>query len=85
MNKREAGKMGGLATLAKHGKEHFRAIGKLGFNAYVKKHCGGRRKSGARYLCGQGKIRDFIPGTAAELRSIHVRLFPDGLPPDPDF
>lgn len=85
MNQREAGKLGGLATLAKHGKEHFRALGRLGFNAYVKKHCGGVRKSGARWLASRGKIRPEQRGTAEELRAIHARLFPDGVPPDPEF
>jgi hypothetical protein len=85
MTPQESGRMGGLATFARHGKEHMARIGRLGFNAYVKKHCGGVRKSGARWLAGRGKIRDQVPGTAAELRALHCELFPDGPPEAPDF
>jgi hypothetical protein len=84
MTPQESGKLGGLATFRKHGKEHMARIGRLGFNAYVKKHCGGIRKSGARWLAGQGKIRGERPGTAEELRAIHAAMFPAG-GPDPEF
>jgi hypothetical protein len=84
MTPQEAGKIGGLATFRKHGKEHMARIGKAGFNAYIKKYCNNRRKAGARWLAGQGKIQDQVPGTIAELRAIHSELFPDG-PPDPEF
>lgn len=38
MIKRQAGKLGGLATYKKHGKEHMREIGKLGARAFWKKY-----------------------------------------------
>jgi hypothetical protein len=85
MTPQEAGKLGGLATFRKHGKEHMARIGKLGFNAYVKKHCGNVRKAGAQWLSSQGKIRGERPGTAAELRALHAELFPDGVVEPPDF
>ena len=33
MTKRQAGRLGGLATFKKHGREHMRRIGKLGARA----------------------------------------------------
>lgn len=36
MNKRDAGRLGGKATLAKHGKKHFSRIGKRGAQTFHK-------------------------------------------------
>jgi hypothetical protein len=38
LSKREAGRLGGLATVEKHGREHMRAIGKRGYAAAREKY-----------------------------------------------
>lgn len=46
--------MGGKVTVARHGREHLRAIGKRGFAVTVDRHWGGDRKAFIRRLVELG-------------------------------
>jgi hypothetical protein len=58
LSKAKAGRVGGRATLARHGVEHFRAIGKLGFAALARRlgYVGGSRLGALQYLTAKGKV-----------------------------
>ena len=45
-----AGRRGGLATVARHGREHMAKIGARGFARTVERHWGGDRKRFLEYL-----------------------------------
>jgi hypothetical protein len=58
LSKAEAGRLGGRATLAKYGPEHFRRLGQLGFAALARRlgYAGGSRLGALQYLTGKGKV-----------------------------
>jgi len=45
LTKAEAGRIGGMTTKKRHGIEHFRAIGRKGFQATCDRHYGGDRRA----------------------------------------
>ena len=57
--KAECGRLGGLQTKARHGTEHFRRAGKLGFAALAKQrgYFGGSRLGALKWLIRKGHIR----------------------------
>ena len=60
MTRSEAGRLGGLRTVERHGREHMSAIGRRGFAALATFQNGGR--SGAlRLLTSGGKFAPFRP------------------------
>lgn len=58
MTRQEAGRKGGLATLAKHGKEHMQEIGRKGFAATREKRFDGCTISLVKWLY---RRKDFTP------------------------
>src|SRR5262249_55520931 len=50
VTRRQAGRLGGLQTLSRHGREHMRAIGRAGFNATVARHWQGDRAGYREWL-----------------------------------
>jgi hypothetical protein len=57
------GRLGGRSTVQKHGREHMRALGKLGFAALALRlgYMGGSRRSALRRLIKAGRLRDLGP------------------------
>jgi hypothetical protein len=71
MTRSEAGRLGGRRTVELHGREHMRAIGRLGFAALARRpgFAGGRR--GAPYrLSRDGKLPPAPDLTAGELEDL---------------
>jgi general stress protein YciG len=60
---REAGRKGGLACLAAHGREHMAEIGRLGFAALARRRgfVGGARLGALQFLLSKGRLRDRGP------------------------
>ena len=56
MSKADAGRKGGQTTKARHGTEHYRRAGKLGFAAAAKAHAAGNAKYNLEWLRARGKI-----------------------------
>ena len=54
MTKSEAGRLGGLAVVAKYGRGHMRAIGKQGFQKMVDRHFDGDRDKAIKWLTAKG-------------------------------
>jgi general stress protein YciG len=54
MTRQEAGRQGGRRTLALHGVEHFRAIGRKGFAATCNRHFAGDRRAMLNDLIRRG-------------------------------
>ena len=54
MTRQEAARQGGRATLAKHGREHFRAIGKAGYRATLARYWQGDALAYRRWLIARG-------------------------------
>ena len=50
----EAGRKGGKATVAKHGRDHMRAIGRKGFEVTCNRHYGGDRRAMLNALIRRG-------------------------------
>lgn len=48
------GKRGGTTTYQRHGRDHMRAIGKRGFQAYVDRHFKGDRRAALNDLIARG-------------------------------
>lgn len=74
MTKREAGRLGGRATVARHGTEHMRAIGKHGFLGLARRlgYAGGSRHGALYRLIAKGRIRPFVPDlTEAEMADLY--------------
>jgi hypothetical protein len=67
MSKAEAGRIGGMTTKKRHGIEHYRAIGKVGFDAMARKHTGNVRKAAVQWLQSQGKLKPVRLATAAQV------------------
>jgi hypothetical protein len=59
LTKAEAGRLGGLRTKERHGSEHYRKAGALGFAALSKArgYFGGSRLGALQWLINKGKIR----------------------------
>jgi hypothetical protein len=59
LTKAEAGRLGGLRTKQRHGTEHYRRAGALGFAALAKArgYFGGSRLGALQWLAARGKIR----------------------------
>ena len=82
---REAGRAGGRATLARHGRDHFSAIGKLGFAATMETH-GGEVLAyllGASYQAKYGRPINLTTGrnlAAERERAATRRAYPDPQP-----
>jgi hypothetical protein len=60
---REAGRQGGRACVARHGREHMAEIGRLGFQGLARKlgYLGGSRRMALAKLLRRGKLRDLGP------------------------
>ncbi len=75
---REAGRKGGRSTLARYGSDHFRQLGRKGFDGLARKlgFMGGSRRVVLFRLIREGKVKDLGPGplveAAAEAWAIHV-------------
>lgn len=54
MTKAQAGRIGGMTTRKRHGIEHFRAIGRKGFQATCERHHGGDRRAMLNELIKRG-------------------------------
>jgi general stress protein YciG len=54
LTKAEAGRIGGMTTKKRHGIEHFRAIGRKGFQATCDRHYGGDRRAMLNELIKRG-------------------------------
>lgn len=83
LTKAEAGRLGGRATLARHGTEHFRRLGALGFAALAKKlgYAGGSRLGALQQLTSRGKIPQHNPKANAEAEAF-FRDFLDKFDPE---
>jgi hypothetical protein len=53
-NAQAMGRKGGNATLAAHGREHFRTIGKKGFQVTTDRHFDGDRRKHLNFLISRG-------------------------------
>jgi len=76
LSRAEAGRIGGMTTKKRHGIEHYRAAGKLGFAALAKRfgYAGGARKGAVLWLQGQGKVQPVPPATAAQVIALYNQL-----------
>ena len=77
LTKAEAGRLGGKATLARHGTEHFRTIGKAGFQALRKKFgfMGGSGRGAILWLQRQRKSRVETPTEQAQAQAMFHELW----------
>ena len=68
LSKAECGRLGGLQTKARHGTEHYRRAGKLGFQALARQRgfMGGSRLGALQWLRRKGKITDTPAQAQAE-------------------
>jgi hypothetical protein len=66
---REAGRKGGLACLARHGREHMAEIGRLGLAALARRRgfVGGSRLGALQWLISRGRLRDRGPDPTAAI------------------
>src|SRR4051812_34682456 len=66
----EIGKLGGLACLAKHGKEHYREIGKKGYQTTLARYFQGDAIAYRRWLIARGwnVLADALAGYEIERR-----------------
>src|SRR5262245_18079017 len=67
MTRRQAGTLGGLQTLSRHGREHMRAIGRAGFNATVARHWQGDRAGYCEWLAQHQHLAAIERATDFEL------------------
>jgi hypothetical protein len=79
---REAGRKGGLACLAAHGRDHMAHIGRLGFAALARRRgfMGGSRLGTLQFLLSKGKMIDRGPDQSAACHwadGVLDRLDPD--------
>ena len=77
MTKREAGRLGGLATVARLGSAHMAAIGRKGFDAYAAKFsfAAGNRKDALAKMLSRGKIKPFrLQLTEAEVAEAYAAV-----------
>jgi len=84
LSKAECGRLGGRATVERHGVEHMRAIGRKGFKALATFVRGGRQGALNR-LVGKGRLAYFRPVhdlSAAELAEVWAMVEgPADVPP----
>lgn len=92
LSPKERGRLGGLATSQKYGKEHFSRIGKKGFQATTDKHFQGQRAYHLSWLRQSGlhaywsstglSMKRDLDGRAIwpETKPIHPAHSEDGLP-----
>src|SRR5581483_11489911 len=68
----ERGRLGGRATVARHGAAHMAAIGKLGFQGLARSlgYKGGSRLGALQFLIGKGKIKLSARQRAAEASAV---------------
>ena len=74
LSKAECGRLGGLQTKARHGIEHFRRAGRLGFAAAAKRHAAGNRKYNLQWLRNRGKMATPPTPTPEELKAALLDL-----------
>lgn len=78
LTRAECGRLGGLRTKERHGTEHFRRAGKLGFTAAARNRAAGNRKYNLDWLRARGKMAappELSPEEkAARLRALHAQL-----------
>jgi hypothetical protein len=87
MTKRESGRLGGLATFEKHGREHMQAIGRKGFKALCCRFPGNSRRLALHHLHRKGIVQArYIPHqpTPAEDAAVAEMYREFGLEADPD-
>jgi hypothetical protein len=67
---REAGRQGGRACFARHGREPMAAIGRLGLQALARKlgFAGGSRRGALIKLQQRGRLRDLGPDPTESIR-----------------
>ena len=84
LTKAEAGRLGGKATLARHGTAHFRTIGKAGFQALRKKFgfMGGSGRGAILWLQRQRKFRVETPTEQAQAQAMFEQLWAELAPTD---
>src|SRR5947209_16601672 len=79
MSKAECGRLGGRATVARHGTEHMRAIGKAGFRGLVrylsKRYQGASRREAVARLVAAGKVRDRLGPRMSDAEAEALRRF----------
>lgn len=72
MTRREAGRLGGRATVARHGRQHMAALGRRGFDALARSLGYGGRRLALYRLASKGRIRPFVPDlTEAEMAELY--------------
>jgi hypothetical protein len=74
MTRQEAGRLGGLATVDRHGRENMAAIGRKGFSALATFGRGGRRAALAR-LASKGRLVAFHDRPTEECDSAAAERF----------
>ena len=72
MTKSDAGKLGGTATLNKHGKEHYQAMGRKGGRPRLPT-LSQLRQSAANENVEGGKL----PHTLSDLKRLYAQRFPE--------
>lgn len=77
------GRRGGQATVARHGREHMRAIGQRGFASTVARHFGGDRRAAINHLIQRGLAAgdQHYPAALRKWRYDPAAV-PDRLPPE---
>jgi hypothetical protein len=70
LSKAECGRLGGLTTKERHGTEHFRRAGKLGFAASARARAGNRPKANVLWLQAHGKLTPPRPATLQDLQDL---------------
>ena len=78
MDRREAGRLGGLRTFELYGREHMRRIGKLGFAALARRY--GCRRGALHHLIKLGAVPPPRELTVAEMAELYQLV---GLADDP--
>jgi hypothetical protein len=72
MSMAERGRLGGRATVARHGVEHMRTIGKAGFQGLARSlgYMGGSRLGALQFLLSKGKIRTSAAAAARDRAAV---------------
>jgi hypothetical protein len=81
-NAKALGRLGGQATLARYGVDHFRRLGRLGFAALARRRgfMGGSRLGALQFLLSKGKMPDRGPDPTEAIAWAQAVL--DALDPD---
>ena len=93
LTKAEAGRLGGVQTKGRHGRQHFQQAGAKGFQTTVARHWQGDKEGYLRYLHTQGwhsyliRLMDQQPPPApGEIRVTEIPVLPEeyeALDPNP--